>query len=134
MVLETRKWRLIGHSALLVILGWLILGGAALLLLFLGWENQRLARGTEPLVNPAILRNRTLQGGLGAFFLQYLLQIMFCYKSIHSLFKRLTVWMPYASILDKRLNPRSKRFVVFTLDLITLALAMQYCTAFSRCL
>jgi MFS family permease len=53
---------------------WLILGGAVVLLVFLLWENQRLARGAEPLINPAILRNRTLQGGLGAFFLQYLLQ------------------------------------------------------------
>jgi MFS family permease len=53
---------------------WLILGGSAVLVVFLLWENQRLARGAEPLVNPAILRNTTLQGGLSAFFLQYLLQ------------------------------------------------------------
>jgi MFS family permease len=53
---------------------WLILGGAGVLVVFLLWENQRLARGAEPLINPAILRNQSLQGGLGAFFLQYLLQ------------------------------------------------------------
>jgi MFS family permease len=53
---------------------WLILGGAGVVVVFLLWENRRLARGAEPLINPAILRNQTLQGGLGAFFLQYLLQ------------------------------------------------------------
>jgi MFS family permease len=53
---------------------WLILGGGAVVMVFLLWENHRLAQGAEPLVNPAILRVRTLQGGLVAFFLQYLLQ------------------------------------------------------------
>jgi Major Facilitator Superfamily len=53
---------------------WLILGGGAVVMLFLLWENHRLAQGAEPLVNPAILRAPTLQGGLVAFFLQYLLQ------------------------------------------------------------
>jgi MFS family permease len=53
---------------------WLILGGGAILVCFIGWEYHRLDRGAEPLVNPAILRNRILQGGLVAFFLQYLLQ------------------------------------------------------------
>jgi predicted MFS family arabinose efflux permease len=53
---------------------WLILGGGAVVMLFLLWENHLVARGAEPLVNPAILRVRTLQGGLVAFFLQYLLQ------------------------------------------------------------
>jgi len=53
---------------------WLMLGGGVVLWLFIGWENHRLARGQEPLVNPAILRNRTLRGGLTSFFFQYLLQ------------------------------------------------------------
>jgi MFS family permease len=53
---------------------WLILAGGVVVLVFLGWENHRLAKGAEPLVNPAILRNRVLQGGLLAFLLQYLLQ------------------------------------------------------------
>jgi MFS family permease len=53
---------------------WLILGGGAVVMVFLFWENHRLASGAEPLVNPAILRVQTLQGGLIAFFLQYLLQ------------------------------------------------------------
>ena len=53
---------------------WLILGGAFVLRLFLGWENRQLARGAEPLVNPAILRNPVLRGGLTSFFFQYFLQ------------------------------------------------------------
>jgi MFS family permease len=53
---------------------WLILGGGAVVMVFLLWENHRIAQGAEPLVNPAILRVQTLQGGLIAFFLQYLLQ------------------------------------------------------------
>jgi MFS family permease len=53
---------------------WLILGGGAIVMVFITWEYHQLDRGAEPLVNPAILRNRVLQGGLVAFFLQYLLQ------------------------------------------------------------
>jgi hypothetical protein len=53
---------------------WLVLAGGAVLSLFIMWENHRVTTGREPLVNPAILRNRVLQGGLSAFFLQYLLQ------------------------------------------------------------
>jgi predicted MFS family arabinose efflux permease len=53
---------------------WLLLGGGVVLWLFMAWENRRLARGDEPLVNPAILRNLTLRGGLTSFFFQYLLQ------------------------------------------------------------
>ena len=53
---------------------WLMLGGGVVLALFIGWENRRLAHGAEPLVNPAILKNSTLRGGLTSFFFQYLLQ------------------------------------------------------------
>jgi MFS family permease len=53
---------------------WLTLGGGAVLWVFMGWENRRIAAGREPLVNPAILQNPTLRGGLTAFFFQYLLQ------------------------------------------------------------
>ena len=42
--------------------------------MFLGWENRLVSRHDEPLVDPAILRNPTLRGGLTAFFFQYLLQ------------------------------------------------------------
>ena len=53
---------------------WLVLGGGVVLWLFIGWENRRVAHGAEPLVNPAILKNATLRGGLTSFFFQYLLQ------------------------------------------------------------
>ncbi len=39
-----------------------------------GWENRRISRGQEPLIDPTILRNATLRGGLTSFFFQYLLQ------------------------------------------------------------
>jgi hypothetical protein len=42
--------------------------------LFLAWENHRVARGESALIDPALLRNMTLRGGLTAFFFQYLLQ------------------------------------------------------------
>ncbi len=53
---------------------WLLLAGGVVVWLFMLWENRRLARGEEPLVNPAILRNKVLRGGLISFFFQYLLQ------------------------------------------------------------
>jgi MFS family permease len=53
---------------------WLILAGGVVLLAFVGWENRRIARGNEPLVDPKILTNATLRGGLASFFFQYLLQ------------------------------------------------------------
>lgn len=53
---------------------WMLLSGGLVLWLFLAWEDRRIARGAEPLVNPAILKNVTLRGGLTSFFFQYLLQ------------------------------------------------------------
>ena len=53
---------------------WLILAGGAVLWLFMWWENHRLARGEAALLDPAMLRNRILVGGLTSFFFQYLLQ------------------------------------------------------------
>ncbi len=53
---------------------WLVLGGGLVLSLFFHWENRLLERGGEPLVDPSILLNRTLRGGLSAFFFQYLVQ------------------------------------------------------------
>jgi MFS family permease len=53
---------------------WLMLGGGVVVWLFFRWENRRIAKGAEPLINPAMLRNVTLRGGLLSFFFQYLLQ------------------------------------------------------------
>jgi MFS family permease len=53
---------------------WLVLAGGAVLGLFLAWENHRVARGGSALIDPTMLRNVTLRGGLTAFFFQYLLQ------------------------------------------------------------
>ncbi|GAA4361491.1 MFS transporter [Angustibacter luteus] len=53
---------------------WLSLAGGVVLWVFIGWENRRLSRDQEPLVDPAILGNPQLRGGLTAFFFQYLLQ------------------------------------------------------------
>ena len=53
---------------------WLILGGVLVLRLFMAWETRVLARGQEPLVDPAMFRIKTLRGGLTSFFFQYLLQ------------------------------------------------------------
>src|SRR3954470_10929239 len=53
---------------------WLIVGGGAVLLLFLEWEKHRRDSGKAALLDPAILRVRLLRSGLTAFFFQYLLQ------------------------------------------------------------
>ncbi len=53
---------------------WLILGGGVVLWVFLSWESHRLAHGASALVDPAMLRNPILRGGLTSFFFQYLLQ------------------------------------------------------------
>jgi MFS family permease len=53
---------------------WLVLAGGLVLRLFLAWENHRLGRDESALIDPAMLRNRTLRGGLTSFFFQYLLQ------------------------------------------------------------
>ena len=50
--------------------GW----GRAVGRVFFWWQNHRLARGAVVLLDPALLRNRTLRGGLTAFFFQYFLQ------------------------------------------------------------
>jgi hypothetical protein len=42
--------------------------------LFLWWENRRVARGGAVLVDPVMLRVRTLRAGLTSFFFQYFLQ------------------------------------------------------------
>ena len=53
---------------------WLILAGGCVLTGFLGWERRRLGRNQDVLVDPAMLDNKLLRGGLVSFFFQYLLQ------------------------------------------------------------
>ncbi|MCX5010494.1 MFS transporter [Streptomyces sp. NBC_00555] len=54
---------------------WLMLAGLFLLWLFLRWEARLVERHKEPLVDPELLRNRQLTGGLTMFFFQYLVQM-----------------------------------------------------------
>jgi len=56
---------------------WLVLGGLFVIWLFFRWEARRESRGQEPLVRPAMLRNRQLTGGVTMFFFQYLVQAGF---------------------------------------------------------
>lgn len=53
---------------------WLILAGGIVLWIFLWWQNRRLGRGDAVLLDPALLRSRTLRAGLTSFFFQYFLQ------------------------------------------------------------
>jgi MFS family permease len=53
---------------------WLILAGGTVLRIFFWWQAHRLARGGAVLLDPALLRNPALRGGLTAFFFQYFLQ------------------------------------------------------------
>ncbi|MEE1787114.1 MFS transporter [Streptomyces sp. SP17BM10] len=54
---------------------WLMLAGILLVWLFLRWEAHLVAQRKEPLVDPALLQNRQLTGGLTMFFFQYLVQM-----------------------------------------------------------
>ncbi|GHB31556.1 MFS transporter [Streptomyces umbrinus] len=54
---------------------WLMLGGILLIWLFLRWEARMVERHREPLVDPAVLQNKQLTGGLTMFFFQYLVQM-----------------------------------------------------------
>ncbi|WP_329283532.1 MFS transporter [Streptomyces sp. NBC_00691] len=54
---------------------WLMMAGLLLVYLFLHWEARLVKHGREPLVHPAMLRNRQLTGGLTMFFFQYLVQM-----------------------------------------------------------
>ena len=53
---------------------WLVLGGGAVIWLFLGWEKRVISRGAEPLIDVAHIRNPVLRAGLTSFFFQYFLQ------------------------------------------------------------
>jgi MFS family permease len=54
---------------------WLLIGGSVVLGLFLMWEQHRIDRGEAALIDPAMLKIPRLQGGLIAFFFQFLLQM-----------------------------------------------------------
>lgn len=53
---------------------WLVLAGGLVLRALLAWESRRLESGASILLNPGMLRNIQLRGGLVSFFLQYFLQ------------------------------------------------------------
>ncbi len=53
---------------------WMLLGGGVTLYVFVAWERRQIAKGREPLIDPTILHNIRLRGGLISFFFQYLLQ------------------------------------------------------------
>jgi EmrB/QacA subfamily drug resistance transporter len=54
---------------------WLMVAGLLLVWSFLHWEARMVTRGEEPLVDPALLRNKQLGGGLIMFFFQYFLMM-----------------------------------------------------------
>ncbi len=53
---------------------WLVLAGGFVFRGFLQWESHLGDRGGAPLLDPKLLDNRQLRGGLVSFFFQYLLQ------------------------------------------------------------
>ncbi|MEU5636328.1 MFS transporter [Streptomyces rishiriensis] len=54
---------------------WLMLAGLLLIWLFLHWEARVVKQRRDPLVDPALLQNKQLTGGLTMFFFQYLVQM-----------------------------------------------------------
>jgi len=54
---------------------WLMLAGLLLIWLFLRWEARLVEQHREPLVDPVLLENKQLTGGLVMFFFQYLVQM-----------------------------------------------------------
>ncbi|MFE0581304.1 MFS transporter [Streptomyces sp. NPDC058874] len=54
---------------------WLMLLGLFLVWLFLRWEGRLVKRRQEPLVDPVMLQNKQLTGGLTMFFFQYLVMM-----------------------------------------------------------
>ena len=51
-----------------------IVAGALIVRVFFWWEQRELAAGKEPLVQPSMLRNRQLTGGMTMFFFQFMIQ------------------------------------------------------------
>jgi len=56
---------------------WLILAGLFVVWVFFRWQHRCVRSGREPLVQPALLRNRQLTGGLTMFMFQFLVQAGF---------------------------------------------------------
>jgi MFS family permease len=54
---------------------WLILGGLLTLRLFMGHIRRLDAAGAEPLITPALFRNRQMNGGLVMFFFQFVVMM-----------------------------------------------------------
>lgn len=54
---------------------WLVIAGGLVLRAFMGWESRRRGRGEGVLIDPAMLDNKLLRGGLTSFFFMYLLQM-----------------------------------------------------------
>ncbi|HEU5065252.1 MAG TPA: MFS transporter [Gaiellaceae bacterium] len=53
---------------------WLILAGLFVIWVFFRWQARMEKSGREPLIRPAMLRNKQLSGGLLMFFFQFLIQ------------------------------------------------------------
>ncbi|HSE71968.1 MAG TPA: MFS transporter [Nocardioidaceae bacterium] len=53
---------------------WMIGAGLLLLNVFFSWQRRLLSAGREPLLNPDLLSNPQLTGGLGMFFSQFMVQ------------------------------------------------------------
>ena len=53
---------------------WLIFAGALVLVGFVSWEGRRIKRGEGVLVEPALLRNLQLRGGVMSFLFMFLIQ------------------------------------------------------------
>ncbi|MGW4685068.1 MFS transporter [Streptomyces sp. NPDC004244] len=54
---------------------WLMLAGLLLVRVFLHWEARLVRHGGDPLLQPGLLANRQLTGGLTMFFFQYFVQM-----------------------------------------------------------
>ncbi len=73
---------------------WLLIAGLLVVYGFLRWEGRLAAAGKEPLLDPAMLRNRELSGGLSMFFAQFLVQagVFFAVPLFLSVVLELSAW------------------------------------------
>jgi MFS family permease len=53
---------------------WLVFAGAGVLVLFVWWENRRIKRGEDALIDPGMLRNLQLRNGVMSFLFMFLIQ------------------------------------------------------------